>query len=1046
MRLRLRQNSSRKSSECVFTRVRFLACFLFLCLVFSPFFFAASAASEAQAPTIIDDYPLASGIALVNSSGLLQSLLPIPGFPTDLEILPSQREFAVVTAAGEFMIFTLAGELVFNANFESLNDVDCAATDANQFLFASRTGNRIFYYNRSTGEQRDVPYAAKGPVDADWLPNGNLLLCEAVAGQVVEISPEGKIVWSYASDLKQPMDALRLPGGETLISDFDNHRVLIVRADGSILSDLRGFDHPSKLSLLSTGAVLIADSDQQEIEEIFSFEEHRVIRGKMNCIQSVSFLSSQNAYLCAVQQRFAPPQKQVDRPPAQAAAPISWVESIQSAAKNRYFLLTLSILLWIGGVSFQNRFRAVRWLLPAAYGVLVGFLFVFQTRAAADASGHRPDLIFWLGTLTLLLWVYPDASASYWPRTRWVKAEGFEKLPLDARQWVAFILVPFLSLAAQYYYLQATPFGWRFPWYVPMIVWGMTLYGFFRALTRTPSPQTKDHSTFRLGRVMVAVPFTTGSVNPKEIDEDPEGSAASEVERKLVEPWANSIFVLVLLLGAALYLIGATSVPTDVHGDEAEVALFGIQIRDAGNWNFFNLGWYQIPYFFFLIPSWVMWLFGDNLFGARAAGALIGLACIPAFYLLARRFLRPAPAAIAVFLFAASSYFVHFSRIGIGYNQTTLFTIAVMYGFARGLQDRDARWLCLSGTLCAIGSLSYQATKILTPLILSSMGLLWLTRALPWRALLQGLLAFFLAFWIGFAPLAGVYLFDKNAAFSRTKSVTLFSPEGEELLRRGYPADIKLPDLIKFQVERSLLAPIAHHDNSPYLINRNYGGMLDTIPAILFTAGFFLLLGTIRHPVSRLLLYWILCILLLGSAMTDHAPSYQRLVGLIPFLAIVAAPVLNGCLAQFAQVYRWAPRTRLHATAAVMVFLLVLGVHRYFHQIMSKPQLLDEWTRIAQYLNEAGPSQYTYFFGAPDFFFQYGTVRFLAPEAKGEDVLKADQFVKNKLARRGPVCFMMVRNNRRYINDLRLLYPGGREENHFNSEGGAPFTTYVVNF
>jgi len=137
-------------------------------------------------------------------------------------------------------------------------------------------------------------------------------------------------------------------------------------------------------------------------------------------------------------------------------------------------------------------------------------------------------------------------------------------------------------------------------------------------------------------------------------------------------------------------------------------------------------------------------------------------------------------------------------------------------------------------------------------------------------------------------------------------------------------------------------------------------------------------------------------------------------------------------------------RARAGFTALVLALILILGMHRYFHQIQAKPQLLDEWTRIARYLHDAGSTPYTYFFGPPHVFFQYGTIQFLAPEAQGKDVLEPEQFLKTKILRRGPVCFLFVRSNRKYLNPVRQQYPGGREEHHYNTDGAAPFTTYVV--
>ncbi len=1002
--------------------------------------------SIAQMENIVNGFPTQPGVAVLDAKQGIKALYPIAGFPTDVEVLPSMIHFAVTTQAGELLIFSGEGEKIYNASFDSLNDVDCADRDGKIFLLTSRSSKRIFFFNRDTKEQKQVDYPFQGPVDADLLDNGNLLVCDAVAGRVVEITDDGKLVWSYSDGLKQPMDALRLVDGNTLIADFDNHRVITVSPSGDIVSQLRGFDHPNKLSLLTSGSVLVADSDQQEIEEINLKGERRIIRKNMNSVQSVAFIPTENMYLCAIQDKFHAPKQPMKPGAAQVLIKSEVKPSIISGfLNNSYSLLIAAIVL-----GFFSRRLKKQSVLSRAF-LLISYIFIFWITYAAHGRAvssvtHRPELIFWLGALVLCILVYKDAAACYWSKDKWLESDEGLTFPLSIKNVLLLAAVSLAALLAQYFHLKGMPLFGKIPWYAPMVIWGIALYWFYRILMQKRRMDSIGHSTFQVGPVTMAVPFSTGSVTLDEFDEQDGELHSSESSDHLADSWANTLLIIIILLGAALYLIGATSIPTDVHGDEAEVALHGIQVRDSGNWNIFNLGWYGIPNLFYLIPGWVMWLCGDNLFGVRIAGALIGVSCIPLFFILARRFLRPIPVVIATLLFTASSFFIHFSRIGIGYNQTTLFTLAVMYALVRGLQDKDSRWLVLSGALSGLGVLSYQATKILGPLVAASLLVMWVTRSLTLRSALKGLAAYLFAFCIVIAPLSGVYMAASDAAFSRAQSVTLLSKQGEEFIRRDYPKDISRTGLIKQQIEKSLLAPITYHDNSPYLANRANGGMLDPVAAVLFTAGFFLMLGTMMNPASRLLLLWIFCIPLAGSALTDHAPSYQRLVGLLPFLLIAAAPVLDGCLSQLSRAFQWPVRMRLHITSAILVVFIILGMNRYFHQIMVKPQIVDEWTRIARYLDNAGPEQYTFFFGPPAVYFKYGTLRFIAQDAKGEDILKPDDFIKNRVIRRGPVCFLLVRNHRTYIHKLRELYPGGREENHFNSEGAAPFTTYEVNF
>jgi 4-amino-4-deoxy-L-arabinose transferase-like glycosyltransferase len=1018
----------------------------FFGLIFTGFLIGTPTLCAAQTENIVNGFPTKPGVVVLDANQNIKALYPINGFPTDIEVLPSMIHFAVTTQAGEFLIFSKDGQKTFNAKFESLHDVDCADGEGKIFLLTSRSSKQVFFFNRDTKEQKQVDYPFKGPVDADLLDNGNLLVCDAVAGRVIEITDDGKLVWSYSDGLKQPMDALRLVDGNTLIADFDNHRLLTVSPSGEVISQLRGFDHPNKLSLLISGSVLVADSDQQEIEQINLKGGRRTIRKHLNSVQSVAFIPTDNMYLCAIQNKFHAP-KQPIKPGAAVVHTQSEVKPsfIGGFLGNSYTLLITAIVLVFFSRRLKKQSLLSRAFLLVSYITIICITYAAHGRAVSSAT-HRPELIFWLGALVLCILVYKDAAACYWSKDKWIETDEALNFPFGFKDVLLLAAISLAALLAQYFHMKGMPLFGKIPWYAPMVIWGISLYLLYCILIQKRRIDSVGHSTFQFGPVSMAVPFSTGSVTLDEFDEQDGELHSSESSDRLADSWANTMLIIIIALGAALYFIGATSIPTDVHGDEAEVAMYSIQMRDSGSWNIFNPGWYCIPNLFYLIPGWVMWLCGDNLFGVRVAGGLIGVSCIPLFFILARRFLRPIPVVIATLLFAASSFFIHFSRMGIGYNQTTLFTLAVMYALVRGLQDKDSRWIALSGALSGLGVLSYQAAKILGPLVAASLLVMWITRSVSLRGAIKGLAAYLFAFCIVTAPLSGVYLTAPDATFSREQGITLLSKQGEDLIRQGYPRDISRSDLIKKQIEKSLLAPITYHDNSPYLANRTNGGMLDPVAAVLFTAGLFLILGAIRNPASRLLLLWIFCIPLVGSALTDNAPSYQRLVGLIPFLLIAAAPVLDGCLSQLSRAFQWPVRMRLHITTAILVVFVILGMNRYFHQIMTKPQIVDEWTRIARCLDDAGPEQYTFFFGPPYVYFKHGTLKFIAQDAKGEDVLKPEEFIKKRVSQRGPVCFLLVHNHRKYIHKLREMYPGGREENHFNSDGAAPFTTYEVNF
>jgi hypothetical protein len=545
--------------------------------------------------------------------------------------------------------------------------------------------------------------------------------------------------------------------------------------------------------------------------------------------------------------------------------------------------------------------------------------------------------------------------------------------------------------------------------------------------------------------------FTTGSVNEENEEEYAPQKSSAILDTPEWRQFIQPSLIAIVVISACLYIIGATSIPTDVHGDEAEVAMHGIKIRESGNFNIFNPGWYLIPNLFFLIPAWVMWLFGDNLFGVRMSGALVGLATIPMFYLLSRRLLLPFPALIAAFLFSISTLFMHFSRLGVGYNQATFFTVTVLYFLLHGIQMQNARSISLAGLLAGLGLLSYQATKVLVPLGVVSIPVIMLIFAIHSRfqypSLRNGVRYVFLfgiGVWISFAPLFGSFLKEPGEFSSRTKSVSVFYEDGRRLMRYNFVNTMTIKDIVVEQFWRTTYAPITYQDLSPYLNNREYGGMMDPLPALLFSVGLIILVVSVYHPTALILMLWYICLLYI-TVITNSAPAYQRLVCVLPILYIIAAPVLAAILSQATVRLRTIPQIKSFLLLGASLLILVLGMHRYFHQIMSVPQQLDDHTRVANYLHDTGPTVFTYMFGRDRFSIQYGTILFLAPDTKGMDVADPEKFLKTPVSKEGAIQFLFIGRDLKYAGVVKTLYPGGKLETHYNRLGQSPFITYQIN-
>ena len=114
------------------------------------------------------------------------------------------------------------------------------------------------------------------PHSAQRLPNGNTLICDADGHTVLEVTPAGQKVWSYGTgapgsgpnQLFNPNSARRTADGkETIISDSDNNRVLVVDSGGNVLHEYAGaVSNPRAALRLADGTTMVADLGNMSLQ------------------------------------------------------------------------------------------------------------------------------------------------------------------------------------------------------------------------------------------------------------------------------------------------------------------------------------------------------------------------------------------------------------------------------------------------------------------------------------------------------------------------------------------------------------------------------------------------------------------------------------------------------------------------------------------------------------------------------------------------------------------------------------------------------------
>jgi len=124
------------------------------------------------------------------------------------------------------------GKKVWNADKLALRRLqDVARLSNGNTLTTDPMGRRVIEVVPKT--QKIVWQYNTGNTDMkaiQGLPNGNTLVC-LYAGQVQEISRGGKVVWELAG-LSSPLDAQKLPNGNVLITEYGRRRIVELTVSG----------------------------------------------------------------------------------------------------------------------------------------------------------------------------------------------------------------------------------------------------------------------------------------------------------------------------------------------------------------------------------------------------------------------------------------------------------------------------------------------------------------------------------------------------------------------------------------------------------------------------------------------------------------------------------------------------------------------------------------------------------------------------------------------------------------------------------------------
>jgi dolichyl-phosphate-mannose-protein mannosyltransferase/PA14 domain-containing protein len=503
--------------------------------------------------------------------------------------------------------------------------------------------------------------------------------------------------------------------------------------------------------------------------------------------------------------------------------------------------------------------------------------------------------------------------------------------------------------------------------------------------------------------------------------------------------WLGAIVVLAAL-ARTLWL---ATLPHAYFGDEPRVAMYLHDAFHSGALpNFFSMGWNTWPAVGLSLQGLFAPLFGLHLWTLRLSSALMGTLGVLATYLLTRELFARRAALLATLLFAVCRTAIDFSRLGITHAQVLCLEPFALFFLWRALNGGRAVAYLWAGVVTAWCLYSYNAGQLVPLLVFGWLLLGGLSRPARlrthWRA--AALLA------AAFALTLFPYLYKFTDAFT-------FGPNWDQwtIMARNRQTLGRVVETWQSSGAAPAWAILSHHawttwlgfgvlPGGGYVLGYRHGGMLDDVSAALFVLGLGIAIRRLRSGGAAFVSYWWLGTVLAGGIATVDPPSFVRMIGLLPALAILAALPLDWLLDT-------AVGTARQTIAAALVLLLVAGAawdnyQTYF--VAYAATRADPMSELARYMESLPADDRAALLGVEDFLQFRGEMFRIEFPGRWQDVAEPSHFLPLHEPLAAPLALVLGPTQITLADYLRSLYPGAVVGEVADSSGQTIFRTVLV--
>jgi len=549
----------------------------------------------------------------------------------------------------------------------------------------------------------------------------------------------------------------------------------------------------------------------------------------------------------------------------------------------------------------------------------------------------------------------------------------------------------------------------------------------------------------------------------------------SRLANKLAFDRYDWLSMLALTVGAfALRAYRLSGFLPPLHGDEGEMGMLALLARygpasgiSPQPLPLFTTAFLDHPTLFHYVQAGAMLLFGETETGLRMLSAVFGALCIPLIYAIGRVGWGRIAGLMAGWLMLVSHLHLHYSRIALNNIQSAWFTILFMlvlmwiYEGAQTATTGDDQTytgagaqttpsgtgyhpllpMLVAGFALGIGQYFYYGSRLMPVIGLPLFLFLWWKK----RINVTQIIFLLLTVLVACAPLIAHYSKNIPAFINRMRGVSIFHAEGMAHTLGAtavWPQDI--PRLFWEQLIRNLNFFVQSGDASAFYLNGR--PVFDPLTVLFFWLGLGVVFASIRRFHEFSLLIWFSVGLLLAGVLTNDAPNGPRLIIVVSVVFVVGGLFLQKIYQLLAQVW---PQSRQYLAvilcSSVAATTFYLNFNAYFVEYVHlRPALMP--ISMAHEMDDEKQDYRAYLLGAPNFFVEYGTIRFIARAAEThnlDNVSQLSQIALDPINGKG-LAFFILPHRASELPEIAARFPDGTQVDRFDPLNRLLYTVYRV--